>query len=268
MNIKQELISADRYSLKCPYNMDAKFIIVHNTANDAPAKNEVSYMKNNSSSTSFHLAVDDIECIQALPFNRNSWNCGDGTNGNGNRNGISIEICYSLSGGDKWIKARANAIEVIAQLLKEKGWGIDKVKKHQDFNGKYCPHRILDEGWDKFLNEIKAKLNNNVNTSYSYTDFVKDVQRATGARVDGIAGKETLSKTVTVSKKKNNRHAVVKPLQKYLYTLGYTEVGNADGIAGNKFDSATKHFQKDNGCFQDGEFTARNKSWKKILKLA
>ena len=103
---------------------------------------------------------------------------------------------------------------------------------------------------------------------YSYKEFVGDIQKATGATVDNIAGTETLSKTVTVSKTKNNRHAVVKPIQKYLYLLGYTEVGEVDGIAGIKFDTAVKHFQRDNGCVADGEITARNKTWKKLLKLA
>lgn len=107
-----------------------------------------------------------------------------------------------------------------------------------------------------------------VESGYSYKEFVGDVQKATGATVDNIAGTETLSKTVTVSKTKNNRHAVVKPIQKYLYLLGYTEVGEADGIAGIKFDTAVKHFQRDNGCVVDGEITARNKTWKKLLKLA
>ena len=107
-----------------------------------------------------------------------------------------------------------------------------------------------------------------VESGYSYKEFVGDVQKAIGAKVDKIAGPETLSKTVTVSKTKNNRHAVVKPIQKYLYLLGYTEVGEADGIAGIKFDTAVKHFQRDNGCVADGEITARNKTWKKLLKLA
>ena len=107
-----------------------------------------------------------------------------------------------------------------------------------------------------------------VESGYSYKEFVGDVQKAIGAKVDKIAGPETLSKTVTVSKTKNNRHAVLKPIQKYLYLLGYTEVGEADGIAGIKFDTAVKHFQRDNDCVVDGEITARNKTWKKLLKLA
>lgn len=105
-------------------------------------------------------------------------------------------------------------------------------------------------------------------TVYTYKDFVGDVQKACGAKVDYIAGPETLSKTVTVSKSKNRKHAVVKSIQKYLYALGYTEVGDDDGIAGVKFDSAVKHYQRDNGCVVDGEITARNKTWKKLLKLA
>ena len=158
MEIRQMLVDESKYSLKCPYKMTPKFLIVHNTANDASANNEISYMRKNNSSTSFHIAVDDIEAVQGVPFDRNSWNAGDGSNGNGNRNGIAIEICYSESGGDRWEKAKTNAVELIVQLLNERCWGIDKVKKHQDFSGKYCPHRILDEGWEDFLNRIREKL--------------------------------------------------------------------------------------------------------------
>ncbi|MFR5581258.1 MAG: hypothetical protein ACLTJ1_12655, partial [Thomasclavelia ramosa] len=41
------------------------------------------------------------------------------------------------------------------------GWGIDKVKKHQDFANKYCPHRTLDMGWQRFLNMVQANLDGN-----------------------------------------------------------------------------------------------------------
>lgn len=100
-----------------------------------------------------------------------------------------------------------------------------------------------------------------------YQEFVKGVQRATGSEVDGVTGKEILSNTVTVSSKKNKKHAVVKTIQEYLYIQGYTEVGEADGIAGTKFDSAVKHYQKDFGCTADGEITAKKKTWKKLLEL-
>ncbi|MCG8398089.1 N-acetylmuramoyl-L-alanine amidase [Bacillus atrophaeus] len=155
IKVVKNLVSDDKYKLKCPNAMTAEYITIHNTANDAPAKNEISFMKNNTSSTSFHFAVDDKQVIQGLPLNRNAWHTGDGTNGPGNRKSIGVEICYSKSGGAKYKAAEKLAIKFVAQLLKERGWGIDRVRKHQDWNGKYCPHRILSEGrWD----EVKAAI--------------------------------------------------------------------------------------------------------------
>ena len=166
VNIRQNLVDSSKYSIKCPYEMNPEFIVVHNTANDASAENEISYMKSNNNKVSFHYAVDDIEIVQGITENRNAWHAGDGGNGEGNRKGIAIEICYSKSGGEKFDKAEENAAEFIASKLKEKGWGIDKVKKHQDFANKYCPHRTLDYGWERFLNKIRSYLGEEqVNTS-------------------------------------------------------------------------------------------------------
>ena len=161
MKIKQCIIPKDKWNIKCPYFMVPALIIVHNTYNDAPAKNEINNMKNNNKKVSFHIAVDDKEAIQGIPFNRNAFHAGDGHKGKGNRRGIGIEICYSKSGGDKFSAAEDNAAVVIAGLLKEFGWGIEKVKKHQDFSGKYCPHRTLDLGWQRFLDKITKELNKN-----------------------------------------------------------------------------------------------------------
>ena len=83
---------------------------------------------------------------------------GDGGNGTGNRKSISIEICYSKSGGDRFINAEKLAAEYIAMLLKERGWGIDRVRTHQSWSGKYCPHRTLDMGWERFLNMVQSYL--------------------------------------------------------------------------------------------------------------
>lgn len=157
VNIRQNLVDSSKYNIKCPYTMNAEFIVVHNTANDASANNEIEYMKSNNNKVSFHYAVDDTEIVQGIPENRNAWHAGDG-NGNGNRKGIAIEICYSKSGGERFDKAEENAAEFIASKLKEKSWGIDKVKKHQDFANKYCPHRTLDYGWERFLNKIRSYL--------------------------------------------------------------------------------------------------------------
>ena len=158
MKIIKNIVSLNKYNIKCPYKMESEFYVVHNTANDGSARNEINYMINNNSNTSFHYAIDDVEIVQGIEENRNSWNAGDGTYGNGNRKGISIEICYSKSGGDKFVQAEKNTAKFIADGLKAKGWSIDRVKKHQDFNGKYCPHRTLDLGWQRFLDMISAEM--------------------------------------------------------------------------------------------------------------
>ncbi|MGM9988371.1 MAG: N-acetylmuramoyl-L-alanine amidase family protein, partial [Bacillaceae bacterium] len=119
MEIKQSLIASNRYYLKCPYGMQATYITVHETDNYAPAANEISYMKSNDNQISFHIAVDDEEAIQAIPFNRNAWAAGDGANGTGNRQSIHVEICYNKSGGSRYEQAKTNAMSVVAQLMKQ-----------------------------------------------------------------------------------------------------------------------------------------------------
>lgn len=158
MNIVKKIVPESKYNIKCPYEMKPTRIVVHNTANDATARNEIAYMTNNNYETSFHYAVDDKEIVQGIEENRNAWHASDG-NGKGNREGIAIEICYSKSGGDRFIKAEQNAVDLIVDILKRYNWGIDKVTKHQDYTNKYCPHRTLDMGWDRFIKMIEDKLN-------------------------------------------------------------------------------------------------------------
>ena len=158
MQITNVICPESKYAIKCPYEMTPEFLIIHNTANDASAMAEISYMIGNNNKTSFHVAVDNERVVEGLPFNRNSWNAGDGGNGKGNRKGISIEICYSKSGGERFEEAENLCASYVAYLLKQYDWGIDKVKKHQDFANKYCPHRTLDMGWQRFLNMVSSYL--------------------------------------------------------------------------------------------------------------
>lgn len=149
--------------------MTPQFIVVHNTANDASAENEIKYMQSNKNEVSFHYAVDDKEAVLGVPLSRNAWHAGDGGNGRGNRYGIAVEICYSKSGGEKFIQAEKNAAVLISSLLKKYGWGIEKVTKHQDYSGKYCPHRTLDMGWDRFLSMVKSEMSAETKRKSSYT---------------------------------------------------------------------------------------------------
>ena len=114
MSLVQKLINPNMYSYKCPYSMTPKGICIHNTGNDASAENEIKYMQSNYNEVSFHIAVDDVQAIQGIPFNRNTWHSGDGGNGEGNRNYISVEICYSKSGGTRFDNAEIRASKEVA----------------------------------------------------------------------------------------------------------------------------------------------------------
>lgn len=156
IQIKQNLVSKSKYNIKCPYSMTPQYVTFHNTDNDAPAKNEISYMISNNNEISFHLAVDDIEAIQGIPFNRNAWHAGDG-NGDGNRKSIGVEICYSELGANnaKFKKAEANAVIICAQLLKQFNLSIDRLKPHKHWSGKDCPS-VTNHA--EFIARVKAEL--------------------------------------------------------------------------------------------------------------
>ncbi|MCI6189958.1 MAG: N-acetylmuramoyl-L-alanine amidase [Clostridium sp.] len=158
MQITNVVCPETKYAIKCPDITDKDGICIHNTYNDASAMSEISYMLGRPEKVSFHVAVDDYRVVTGLPFNRSCFAAGDGRYGKGNAHMINIEICYSKSGGEHFDAAEDLAASYIAYLLKEYGWGIDKVTKHQDYSNKYCPHRTLDLGWERFLKKIESYL--------------------------------------------------------------------------------------------------------------
>lgn len=135
--------------------MDAEYLTIHSTANpNSTAQNERDWLTNktNTRQASFHIVVDENTAIECIPFDEVAWHAGDG-NGKGNRASIGIEICES---GDR-AKTVENATILITKMLHERGWDIDRVKKHQDWSGKYCP-RILMPQWDAFLANVEREL--------------------------------------------------------------------------------------------------------------
>lgn len=163
MLVTKVVMPQNKYSVKCPYSMKPEGISIHNTANDASAMSEISYMMNNNNQVSFHEAIDDYRTVQGIEHNRNAWHSGDG-HGFGNMKTIGIEICYSKSGGERFEKAERNAAERIAYLMKQYGWTLDNITDtrhtigtHQNRSGKYCPHRTLDMGLERFYNMIREE---------------------------------------------------------------------------------------------------------------
>lgn len=174
LKAKVQLVDKRLYRSKCCYTMkNPKGIGIHNfgsssgsptAQNSADAQNKEDM--NPKSLKSWHFQVDDKEIIQSLPMNRNSFSFGDGAKGEGNRNYIAIEIMKDMPTDNKEAadKAQDNGALAAAIICYTKGWDIKELKKHQDFKMtdgtyKYCPHRILDNGWDKFMEQVQAHYN-------------------------------------------------------------------------------------------------------------
>ena len=171
------------------------------------------------------------------------------------QNSRGVKIRPGLS-----VLAKTNMPAVINE-----GAFVDNLKDIQSWNDNE-ELKILGIAYAKAAAEFLA-LDEKADT-YSLTDFIRDVQAVTASAVDGIAGSETLGNTVTVSANENRTHPVVKYVQMRLLSMGYTQVGEADGIAGSKFTAAVQAFQQDHDCVADGEITAKNKTWRKLLGMA
>lgn len=133
-------------------SMTPTYIVIHNTANSAPAINEAKYLNSseNTSSTSFHFAVDDTTIYQTVNLKYNSWHAGNITM---NKKSIGIEIAKStISDAEIKDKAIENGAKLTAMLMKHYNISIDHVITHNDVTGKNCPHDILERyGYDNFL---------------------------------------------------------------------------------------------------------------------
>lgn len=204
--------------------------------------------------------------------NNRSWCSSSAANDN---RAVTIEVANDTVGGNWHVsdKALGKLIDLCVDICQRNG--IDRLNytgdktgnltMHKWFVATACPGPYLQSKFPYIAEEVNKRL---TGSAYPLEQFIRDVQAATGSAVDGIAGPETIGNTVTVSSQKNRTHPVVEAVQKRLYSLGYTQVGEADGIAGPKFEAAVLAFQEDNGCWVDGEITAGNKTWKKLLGMA
>lgn len=272
MKIIRMMCPESKYSIKCPYDMEAEYITVHNTANRASAKAEISYMIGNNNKVSYHDAVDDEEIVNGIEHDRNTWNAGDGKNGKGNRKSISIEICHSTNPDiNKFLKAEKLAAKYIAYLLKQRNWGIERVKKHQDWSKKYCPHKTLDLGWERFLDLIRTELGDvkseeeQKQEANKPSNIVKNSRvgewQSVMNRVYGLRLAKDNSFGPDCSKKANSHQLYYKMptikntyvgwMQKRLKELGYYS-GKIDNSFGPQCQRAVRQFQKDKGLKVDG----------------
>ncbi|RIX49902.1 N-acetylmuramoyl-L-alanine amidase [Paenibacillus nanensis] len=137
-------------------------ITIHNTANpSSTARNERNWLTNssNNATASYHIVVDEREAIECIPLNEVAWHAGDGSGaGSGNRTSIGIEITES----GNYAATLENAATLVASMLRERGWGTNRLRRHFDWSGKNCP-RLMNRdgkwgGWKSFVASVDAKL--------------------------------------------------------------------------------------------------------------
>ena len=190
---------------------------------------------------------------------------------------------YDSSGGGYWISITTNGIEHRYFHLKKgsikvsvgdtvtKGEVIATMGNSGNATGNNLHFAIYKNG---YVDPLPYLMNENpfgASSDDAYTTFVRDLQEAIGANVDGIAGPETLSKTPTISTSTGWNHKAVRPLQVYLQSLGY-DLGSkgVDGEFGKDMKACIKKYQRDIGLasiYQDGIVTAKMYTWRHLLKL-
>lgn len=138
-----------------------KKVTIHSTGEThGTAQNQRDYLNNstNVSLTGFHLAVDEKEAIEIIPFEKVAWHAGDGLNGPGNNTSIGIEICER---GDR-AKTLENAAQLAARVLFQEGLSISDMVRHYDWSGKNCPRILSANNWKEWHN-FKRKVLTHLN---------------------------------------------------------------------------------------------------------
>lgn len=125
---------------------------VHNTGNTHPTAGDemhAKYFQNVEDADKYyvaaHLFVDADSITQIIPLSEVAYHAGDGK-GDGNRKTISVEICES----ENYEQCEENGKYLLSALNMYYGGSI---YKHQDFNNKYCPRRIIPH-WEDFKSDI------------------------------------------------------------------------------------------------------------------
>lgn len=166
VKITETLIPANSKARPCRKRRAFKGVTIHETGNynkGAGAKNHSLYKTVNggwNDVESYHYVVDDKEAYRLVPESEITWHAGDGGNGTGNNETISIEICVNPD--SVFSTACTNAAQITADILKRngkttaRGW----VYQHNNWSGKNCPENIRKNGtWNNFLNEVDKCLN-------------------------------------------------------------------------------------------------------------
>jgi hypothetical protein len=120
------------------YGGAANWIVWHETANrkaGTGARNHNQFLiehRGGDYKVSFHFVVDDREIWQNLPLDEVAWQAGDGYYGEGNRDGVAIELCVNSDGDFR--KTVRNAGVLGRALMGSLDLPLSRNKQHNFFS--------------------------------------------------------------------------------------------------------------------------------------
>ena len=241
------------------------YIVIHETDNwskGADAKAHATAMKNGNLAGTVHYYVDSKSVYQTLNHSDGAWAVGDGKGKYGitNRNSINIEICVNPE--TDYYKAVDKAEQLAAQLLKQYGWGTDRLKRHYDASRKNCPRRIQAEGrWPEFVKKTAAYMAGTTSTSTNTADKTTNTSTTKGA---GYMFNPELVKLGSTG-------TSVLLLQEILIARGFKgKNGKAltlDRSAGDNTIYALKAYQKDRNGVLEVDGVCGPATWKDLIAI-
>lgn len=145
--------------------MDWAWITVHNTGNPSPGADALmhaawleSLARSGASEPSWQYTVDDTRVVQHLEDDQAGWHASDG-NGPGNLASLGFEL-VEIGNQERVLW---NAGWVIAQKLKTRGLGVDRMRQHHDWarDKKNCPRLLRANngaGWNRLIAIVESFL--------------------------------------------------------------------------------------------------------------
>lgn len=258
-------------------NKKNEYIVIHYTGNITDlALSNARYFETVNRGASANYFVDSKTVYQCVLDSDKAWHVGVNYGNHTlfgkctNSNSIGIEMCSTKGKISK--DTYKNTVALTKKLMKKYNIPASRVVRHFDVCNKVCPGwsgwtNKNDKIWKQFKKDIQVTSSTSKKNKSTYTNakFLSDLRVCLGLKK--TASKNTiLSKTVTVSAIKNNKHKIVKPVQKYLNAKGFN-CGAVDGVAGEKFTKAVKLYQKNNKTTQDGVITAKQITWKNLIGI-
>lgn len=238
MNIKQEFLTSKSRPRQA---LNPIGIILHDTDDaGATAQNEHDYFQNSAPQASAHAIVDWNGIIQLIPWNEIAWHAGH----TANHSRLGVELCVPPKhDAEKFLVVWNEAVDLFASLLK------NVIKQNTVTTDNIMSHAEASNKWKETDHQDP------VNFFKEYGRTVDEFRQAVQAKMKGSSSvsQTTSSKpALTQILKRGSQGQAVKQLQTILNKLKYT-CGTADGVFGDKTETAVKAFQTHYKLSVDGE---------------